>query len=509
MKKWIIAGVVLAAGAALALPFSIITAVTAMFGGAQEQVSAQSAALCSASWQGEGISERDLNQEQLDAAATIYAAALEAGVGPEGATIGIATALQESDLGAASSSLRPNGDGDIGLFQQRVFVGWYADGATEEDNVKTLLDHAYQARNFFLGHDSIKGYHIPGLVDISDWKTRSLTSAAQEVQVSAFPDAYAKHEPLARSLVNRLSGATPGQIICAGVVGGSLDCAPSGFGDEAGLNPDALRGMRCVKQTWPQIKTIGGRRVDPGSDHHDGNAIDVMIPAYTTAEGVDLGTEIAEWAKANAEGLGVTYVIWRKQLWSVGRASEGWRTCGVGASCYSGSDVSASHMDHVHISFIGSGGTGVPAGTDSASSGGGQPAAGSVALPVAKGSYRISARYNQAGSMWSSGFHTGLDFAAPNGTPIVSITDGIVLETPWHNSYGNLTVVQAADGTKFYYAHQTSRAVTKGQAVKTGQVIGTVGETGNVSGPHLHLEVRVAGSRVDPDTWLRRRGVTP
>lgn len=507
MKKWLIAGIAIACVGSVLVPFAVVMVIVSLLGGSQQQVSAGNATLCTADWQGEGVTERDLNQVQLDAAATIYAQAQAAGVGDQGAVVGIATALQESDLGAAPSSLKPNADGDIGLFQQRTYVGWYADGATQQENITILLDHAYQAKTFFLGHDSLDGFHIPGLVDVENWQSLTLTQAAQRVQVSAYPDAYAKHEPLARALTGRLSSNSPqGQILCSGAVGGTLDCPPTGLSAEAGLNPDALRGLRCIKQNWPKIKVIGGSRNDPGSDHHVGNAIDPMIPDYTSTPGIALGGEIAEWAKRNAAGLGVTYVIWRKQIWSTARAGEGWRQCGSSkASCYSGSDPSAAHLDHVHISFIGAGGTGTPADASAAAG----VSTGGAALPIVKGNYRLTARYNQAGDMWASGFHTGLDFAAPTGTPIVSISPGTVVEMTSHGAYGNLTKIKASDGTVLYYAHQSTRSVNVGQAVTAGQPIGTVGSTGNSSGAHLHLEVRVGGSRVDPEAWLIRHGVTP
>ena len=501
MKKWLIGAAAAAILGGLLVPLFLGMSMVMLISGAQQ--STTEAGLCAASWQGDGVTERALSSEQLDAAATIYAAALETEVGPEGALVGIATALQESDLGADPSTLRPNSDGDIGLFQQRAYVGWYANGTTVEENIQILLDHAYQARVFFLGNDSTSGFHIPGLVDIPNWRDLTLTQAAQKVQVSAFPDAYAKHEPIARSLVTKLAGGAAGQILCSGAVGGSLDCPASGLSTEAGLQPDALRALRCIKQNWPQINTIGGKRVDADSDHHTGNAIDPMIPNYSTASGIALGTEIAEWAQANAEGLGITYIIWRKQLWSVQRASEGWRTCGVTASCYSGSDPSAAHLDHVHLSFGGAIGTGIAAGDTS------NTVQGEVALPVAKGSYRLTARFNQAGKAWSSGYHTGLDFAAAEGTTLYAVTAGTITSTPWNNAYGNLTTLQAADGTVFYYAHQSARSVKAGQTVKAGQAIGKVGNTGNSFGAHLHFEVRVGGKAIDPETWLTRRGVTP
>ena len=503
-KKWLIGAAVVAVLSVVAVPFMLVTAMITVVSGAQQQVSSVNSSLCSASWQGEGVTESDLTPAQLNAAATIYAAANDAGVGPEGAIVGIATALQESNLGADPRILLPNADGDVGLFQQRSLVGWYANGATQQENIDTLNDHAYAARVFFLGNDTTTGYHIPGLVDIDDWRTMSVTEAAQAVQRSAFPDAYAKHEALSRALVQRLSDGAAGQILCAGAIGGSLDCSPSGLSTEVGLNADALRGLRCIKQYWPQIEVIGGTRNDPDSDHHVGNAVDPMIPNYLTDQGIATGTEIAEWAKANAQGLGVKYVIWRRQLWSTERADEGWRTCGVTASCYSGTDHSAAHLDHVHISFYGEMGTGIPALTTMGTS-----VSGDVSLPIDRGKYRLTARYNQKGKAWSSGFHTGLDFAAPEGTTLRSITNGTVTTAQWHSAYGNLTKITADDGTVFFYAHQASRYVSVGTRVQAGQPIGTVGNTGNSYGAHLHLEVRINGRHTDPEAWLIARGINP
>ncbi|NHB86141.1 M23 family metallopeptidase [Tessaracoccus sp. HDW20] len=79
-----------------------------------------------------------------------------------------------------------------------------------------------------------------------------------------------------------------------------------------------------------------------------------------------------------------------------------------------------------------------------------------------------------------------------------SITDGTVTNASWHSAYGNLTQITNDDGTVFYYAHQATRTIRNGQRVTAGQQIGTVGNTGNSYGAHLHLEVRVAGRTVDP-----------
>ena len=409
--------------------------------------------------------------------------------------MGIATAMQESALGAHPAAQSPNGDGDVGLFQQRSLVGWYAGGTTQQENLSILADDAYQARTFYLGHDTRSGWHIPGLTDINGWQQMTVTEAAQRVQVSAYPDAYATHEPLARSLVALFAGQPAGLASC-GTLDQDLDCAPTGMASERGQTPDALRVMRCIHARWPQIRSLLGVRPGDPRDHGTGRAVDVMIPNYGSPTGVALGTEVAEWARANATALGVTYIIWREHLWSATRADEGWRPCGTQASCYTGPNPSASHRDHVHISVHGNQGTGT---TNSTSS-------GSVVLPVDQ--YRLTSRFGDTGPHWKKA-HTGLDFAAPTGTPIRAITAGTITSAGYAGAYGNLTKLTTADGTVFYYAHQTKIAVGLGQKVVAGQVIGTVGATGNVTGPHLHLEVRVGGVPTDPDRWFRTQGLTP
>ena len=103
---------------------------------------------------------------------------------------------------------------------------------------------------------------------------------------------------------------------------------------------------------------------------------------------------------------------------------------------------------------------------------------------------------------WSS-IHTGLDFAVGYGTPIHAITSGVVTEAAYDGSYGNKTVVTLEDGTEIWYCHQDTLAVSAGQRVATGEVIGAVGMTGNTTGPHVHVEVRPGGGDpVDPAAVL-------
>ncbi|MEU3843971.1 M23 family metallopeptidase [Streptomyces sp. NPDC028635] len=131
------------------------------------------------------------------------------------------------------------------------------------------------------------------------------------------------------------------------------------------------------------------------------------------------------------------------------------------------------------------------------------------ALPTS--SYTLTSRFGQAGSMWSSGYHTGLDFAAPTGTLIKAVHTGTITEAGWAGSYGYRTILTLDDGTELWFCHQSSISVSVGQKVATGDVIGRVGATGNVTGPHLHLEVHPDGqaSGIDPMAWLQDKGLTP
>lgn len=128
-------------------------------------------------------------------------------------------------------------------------------------------------------------------------------------------------------------------------------------------------------------------------------------------------------------------------------------------------------------------------------------------LPVA--GYRLTARFGQSSSLWST-VHTGLDFAAANGTQLVAVARGTVTSTGVDGAYGNKTVITLEDGTEVWYAHQMSIDVSPGEQVDPGDPIGTVGGTGNVTGPHLHLEVRPGGGEpVDPYSVLQEHNVTP
>jgi murein DD-endopeptidase MepM/ murein hydrolase activator NlpD len=136
-------------------------------------------------------------------------------------------------------------------------------------------------------------------------------------------------------------------------------------------------------------------------------------------------------------------------------------------------------------------------------------AANQWGLPVQAGVYHLTGRFNDVSGLWAS-VHTGLDFAAPTGTPIHAVASGSITEVGWAGAYGNRTVETLPDGTELWYAHQVRFGVSVGEKVTEGQVIGYVGSTGNTTGPHIHLEVRPGGGDpVDPDSALKEHHIDP
>jgi murein DD-endopeptidase MepM/ murein hydrolase activator NlpD len=128
-------------------------------------------------------------------------------------------------------------------------------------------------------------------------------------------------------------------------------------------------------------------------------------------------------------------------------------------------------------------------------------------LPVSN--YDITATFGSGGSLWSSD-HTGLDFAAAYGSPVVSVARGVVTEAAYAGAYGNRVIVTHPDGTETWYCHMDSFAVSEGESVDAGTQVGAIGMSGNTTGPHLHLEVRPSPDiPVDPYAALSAHGITP
>lgn len=137
----------------------------------------------------------------------------------------------------------------------------------------------------------------------------------------------------------------------------------------------------------------------------------------------------------------------------------------------------------------------------------GSGADGAATAPVE--GYVITSPYAQAGN-WTTGYHTGIDLAVPVGTPVVSVRPGAVLIAATDARYGHYLLVRHAEHEYSLYAHLSRLDVERGTAVEAGQQIGLSGATGNVTGPHLHLEVRtepVFGTDIDPVAYLAAHGV--
>lgn len=104
-------------------------------------------------------------------------------------------------------------------------------------------------------------------------------------------------------------------------------------------------------------------------------------------------------------------------------------------------------------------------------------------------------------------FHAGVDISAPSGTSVSVTADGIVVHSAFDSGYGRLVVVDHGNGVQTYYAHLSAFRVQVGQEVRRGDIVGLVGSSGRVTAPHLHYEVRVAGTPVNPYFYLAKAGI--
>jgi murein DD-endopeptidase MepM/ murein hydrolase activator NlpD len=124
-------------------------------------------------------------------------------------------------------------------------------------------------------------------------------------------------------------------------------------------------------------------------------------------------------------------------------------------------------------------------------------------LFVRPGIGRLTSSY---GRRWGR-LHAGIDLASGVGSPVMAVTNATVLSAGWEGGYGRCIRLIASDGTVFVYGHLSSINVSDGERVSAGERIGREGNTGHSTGPHLHFEVRINGTPVNPAAWLRKRGV--
>ena len=214
----------------------LVGAVVLLGSGTTGPTIAQAASVCLPASVASG-STYSFDRQQLANAATIIRVGRQRHVPPRGWVVAVAAAIQES-------SLHNIGYGDrdsAGLFQQRPSMGW--------GSFAQVTDPVYAATAFFGGPDVAPGN--PGLLDISGWEHLSITQAAQAVQRSGYPDAYAQRADEATALVRRLAGASTD---CP-EPGSSTACPPSGRSVESGLTPDAVEVVRCAVKYFHIART--------------------------------------------------------------------------------------------------------------------------------------------------------------------------------------------------------------------------------------------------------------
>ncbi len=129
------------------------------------------------------------------------------------------------------------------------------------------------------------------------------------------------------------------------------------------------------------------------------------------------------------------------------------------------------------------------------------PNVNGVLLAVTPVSGTITSRFGVVSSI-RSGAHTGTDIAAPTGTPIKAVAAGTVTFAENSGPYGNLIKITHENGVETWYGHCSKLYATVGQKVDAGDIIAAVGSTGNSTGPHLHLEIRIDGTAINPQNYL-------
>ncbi|WP_275407969.1 hypothetical protein [Actinoplanes regularis] len=337
MTKAIVGIVVVVIFACFGLPMLLMSAV---MGGGSGACSPAVAPSIDASGQPAGTGQWDT--DQLNITVTIIEVGVTKGVGSWGQTIALAVAMQESGLRNLPYLGDANDHDSIGVFQQRPSQGW---GTPEQ-----LADPAYQAGKFY---DKLKT--IPG------WQRMPLTEAAQAVQGSAYPGAYAKWTNDAIALVDRY-GTGEIALDCSNMPFGSAEPAPrnpdgSWPEETCSIVPDPTTGTGCltprtfhfVQQAttagWPKPGCWDDR--DKG-EHPLGRACDFMMTPGEEAHGAAKarGAAMAAWAVANADRLGIMYVIWYRMIWT--DDGRGWHAYD---NPWGGNDPGGWHTNHVHISM--------------------------------------------------------------------------------------------------------------------------------------------------------------
>lgn len=119
---------------------------------------------------------------------------------------------------------------------------------------------------------------------------------------------------------------------------------------------------------------------------------------------------------------------------------------------------------------------------------------------------RLMGGYGQRSDPFSGegAMHTGIDISAPVGTPVKATGDGIIVHANWNGGYGRCVIVDHGNGYQTWYAHLSRMDVMEGQAIRQGEIVGRVGTTGRSTGAHLHYEVRIHSTPVNPYRFMQR-----
>ncbi|WP_369190037.1 heavy metal transporter [Streptomyces sp. R08] len=252
----------------------------------------------------------EFSQEQTMNAATIAAVGTGRGMPERAVTIALATALQESQLVNIE-----HGDLDsLGLFQQRPSQGW--------GTKKEILDPTYAAGVFY-----------EHLAEVNDYQQLPLTVAAQRVQRSGYPEAYAKHEPEATLLSAALTGQAAATLTCQGLPDST----------RANTGPDAVRaalvrdfGRTVLKETGAEVTGDGSvtkakaKSTPSPSASATGGSSTVTLPVRS--ESTRTGWQLAHWAVANSSVLHIERVSYAGREWSAGSADDPWHSTATNAS---------------------------------------------------------------------------------------------------------------------------------------------------------------------------------
>lgn len=273
----------------------------------------------------------ELGLEEAQNAALITAISVRRGMPARAASIALATVYQESKMLNIE-----HGDRDsLGLFQQRPSQGW---GTDEE-----VLDPVYATHAFYDALEKVPGY-----------REMEITEAAQAVQRSGYPQAYAAHEEDARTLASALTGHSGAAFWCA-VPGrapaGSAEIGPDGLVPRADVVRRELEGVfgpLSLGGYAPGGVSTGHMK---GSAHYAGRAVDVFVRPINL-DNTRRGWALASYLVAQSDRLDIATVIFDGRIWHAGsRSRDGWSDYRVPSSSR-GDRAILEHRDHVHVDVL-------------------------------------------------------------------------------------------------------------------------------------------------------------